>query len=141
MFKIKKLAAIVAAAVMAVSAMAVSVNAATGVTNEQRGYSESYGIYTGGSYIGIYPDAEVKACSASTFTQNVRAAYITAGFYAIDSKNTYIPYRQNTDTNNSFSTIGISTHNLDLGVETWGTHELRDNGNGYWHLDTHASDR
>lgn len=141
MIKMKKLAAVAAAAVMAVSAMAVSVNAATGVTNEQRGYSESYGIFTGGSYIGIYSDVGAKTCSASTFTENVNAAYITAGFYAIDSKNTHIPYRQNTNTNNSFSSIGITTYNLDLGVETWGTHELRDNGSGYWHLSTHASDR
>lgn len=141
MFKMKKLAAIAAAAVMAVSAMAVSVNAATGVTNEDRLYTTSYGIFTGGSYIGIYADAGVKTCSASSFTQNVNAAYITAGFHALDSKNTNIPYRQNTNTNNSYSSIGISTYNLDLGIETWGTHELRDNGNGYWHLSTHASDR
>lgn len=129
MFKMKKLAAVAAAAVMAVSAMALSTNA----VNISKNFSDGrHTPFTGGLYINVRSEFGIKQCSADTYTQNIYLPSITAELEGYDTNGNRIPKQSTTNNNSFYASAGVSTHNLSLGVSAHSTHKIVDFDGNTW---------
>lgn len=140
MFKMKKLAAIVAAAVMAFSATALSVCAAT-TARDTKNVSTNYGTLQGVLYFQTVQDGPVtigKSGEAYSITLNGGGVpSITAGLevYSVRSGSCLYPKRNSTNYDAGFVTHPIRSGNTEL-VLANGYHDV----NGLWSTYTYIDE-